>query len=99
MDLRALRYFIETVRRDSFTQAAQALNVTQSTISKMVRQLEDEVGAPLLIRQAVPGVRVPIERADLFALAEQEDVESRLIVQGQAPAKPAKRQGGQDKAA
>lgn len=52
MDLRALRYFAETVRRQSFTQAADALNVTQSTISKMVRQLEDELGQPLLIRQA-----------------------------------------------
>ena len=38
---------------------------------------------PLLIRQAVPGVHPPIGRADLFALAEQEDVESRLIVQAQ----------------
>lgn len=50
MDLRALRYFIETVRHNSFTQAAEALHVTQSTVSKMVRQLEDEVGQPLLIR-------------------------------------------------
>lgn len=50
MDLRALRYFVETVRQSSFTAAAQRLNVTQSTISKMVRQLEDEVGQPLLIR-------------------------------------------------
>lgn len=52
LDLRALRYFVETVRRQSFTQAADALNVTQSTISKMVRQLEDELGQPLLLRQA-----------------------------------------------
>lgn len=52
MDLRALRYFVETVRRNSFTQAADALSVTQSTISKMVRQLEDELGQPLLIREA-----------------------------------------------
>ena len=36
---------------------------------------------PLLIRQAVPGVKSPIERAALFELASQEDVESRLIVQ------------------
>src|SRR5476651_25879 len=50
MDLRSLRYFVETVRLNSFTQAAETLHVTQSTISKMVRQLEDEVGAPLLIR-------------------------------------------------
>lgn len=50
MDLRSLRYFVETVRLNSFTQAAETLHVTQSTISKMVRHLEEEVGAPLLIR-------------------------------------------------
>lgn len=36
---------------------------------------------PLLIRQAVPGVRPPLERSKLFALAGEEEVESRLIVQ------------------
>lgn len=50
MDIRSLRYFVETVRLSSFTQAADKLHVTQSTISKMVRQLEDEVGAQLLLR-------------------------------------------------
>lgn len=50
MDLRALRYFVETVRQSSFTLAADRLHVTQSTVSKMIRQLEDEVGQPLLIR-------------------------------------------------
>jgi len=51
IDIRALRYFVETARLKSFTQAAASLYVTQSTISKMVRQLEDEVGQPLLIRE------------------------------------------------
>ncbi|AYR22338.1 LysR family transcriptional regulator [Herbaspirillum rubrisubalbicans] len=50
MDIRALRYFTETVRLNSFSRAADTLHVTQSTVSKMVRQLEDEVDAPLLIR-------------------------------------------------
>lgn len=50
MDLRALRYFIETVRHNSFTLAAEQLCVTQSTVSKMLRQLEEEVGQPLLLR-------------------------------------------------
>ncbi|QDD62729.1 LysR family transcriptional regulator [Herbaspirillum seropedicae] len=50
MDIRALRYFTETVRHSSFSRAADALHVTQSTVSKMVRQLEEEVDAPLLIR-------------------------------------------------
>lgn len=51
MDLRSLRYFVETIRLNSFTQAAESLHVTQSTISKMVKQLEQEVGAQLLIRE------------------------------------------------
>lgn len=50
MDLRSLRYFVETVKLRSFTAAAKSLGVTQSTISKMIRQLEDNLGEPLLIR-------------------------------------------------
>jgi len=50
LDIRSLRYFVETVRLSSFTQAAESLHLTQSTISKMVRQLEEEVGAQLLVR-------------------------------------------------
>lgn len=50
MDLRSLRYFVETVKLRSFTAAAKSLGVTQSTISKMIRQLEDSLGEPLLIR-------------------------------------------------
>jgi 50S ribosomal protein L16 3-hydroxylase len=36
---------------------------------------------PFLIRQAVPGVQPPLPRADLFALAARDDVESRLLTQ------------------
>lgn len=36
---------------------------------------------PLLVRQALPGIRPPVTRREMFALAERDDVESRLIVQ------------------
>jgi 50S ribosomal protein L16 3-hydroxylase len=36
---------------------------------------------PLLVRQAVPGVRPPVTRDELFALAQRDDVESRLVAQ------------------
>jgi len=52
MELRALRYFAEVVRQQSFTAAAERLFVTQPTISKMVKALEDEIGSPLLLRDA-----------------------------------------------
>ncbi|MGJ0128090.1 LysR family transcriptional regulator [Pantoea sp. RHCKP32] len=50
MDVRALRYFTEVVRQQSFTRAAQKLFVTQPTISKMLRQLEEELGCTLILR-------------------------------------------------
>ncbi|HXF47423.1 MAG TPA: cupin domain-containing protein [Burkholderiaceae bacterium] len=34
---------------------------------------------PLLVRQAMPGLVAPVPRADLFALARRDDVESRLV--------------------
>lgn len=51
MDIRDLRYFAELVRAQSFTLAAERLHVTQPTISKMIRALEEEVGSPLLRRE------------------------------------------------
>nr|WP_255702003.1 LysR family transcriptional regulator [Bordetella sp. LUAb4] len=48
--MRALKYFAEVVRQGSFTAAADALFVTQPTVSKMVQVLEDELGIPLLAR-------------------------------------------------
>lgn len=52
MDIRSLRYFTETIRLGSFTEAAKTLGLTQSTISKMIRQMEDELGEVLLLRDA-----------------------------------------------
>ncbi|TCL05749.1 MULTISPECIES: LysR family transcriptional regulator [Sodalis] len=51
MDIRTLRYFVEVVKQQSFTRAADALFVTQPTISKMLKQLEDELDRPLLMRE------------------------------------------------
>ncbi len=39
VELRALRYFVEVVRQQSFTVAAEQMFVTQPTISKMVKSL------------------------------------------------------------
>ena len=36
---------------------------------------------PLLVRQAMPGVQPPVDRRTLLGMVEQDDVESRLIVQ------------------
>ncbi len=43
---------------------------------------------PLVIRQAIPGLTAPLDRAELFDLAAQDDVPSRLVIQ--TPATPLK---------
>ena len=50
MELRHLRYFAALAGTLSFTRAAAQVNVTQSTLSHQIRQLEDEVGRRLFDR-------------------------------------------------
>ncbi|THF73400.1 LysR family transcriptional regulator [Cohnella fermenti] len=50
MEIRHLQYVAEIVRHGSFTKAAEAFHITQPTISKMVRNLEDELGADVFAR-------------------------------------------------
>jgi DNA-binding transcriptional LysR family regulator len=50
MDLRRLRLFLEVVDHGTFTAAAEAELVAQPAVSLAVRELETEVGAPLLVR-------------------------------------------------
>ena len=50
MELRVLKYFIAVSREESMTRAAQVLNVTQPTLSKQIKDLEDELGKKLFVR-------------------------------------------------
>jgi DNA-binding MarR family transcriptional regulator len=50
MDIRALRYFVAVVDHQSFSRAAEALYVTQPTVSKMIQQLEQSLDLTLLER-------------------------------------------------
>lgn len=50
MELRVLRYFLAVAREESITAAADSLHVTQPTLSKQLKELEDELGKQLFIR-------------------------------------------------
>ena len=50
MDLRRLRLFLAVVDHGGFTAAADAVHVAQPAVSLAVRELEAELGAPLLVR-------------------------------------------------
>ena len=52
INLHLLRMFFAVVEHGSFSQAALTLNVSQSAVSKGVKELEGQLGAPLLERRA-----------------------------------------------
>jgi DNA-binding transcriptional LysR family regulator len=59
MELRHLRYFVTTAELGSVTRAAEKLFMAQPPLSAQLRQLEEEVGVPLL--QRLPrGVRLTV---------------------------------------
>ena len=52
MELRVLRYFLAVAREGSVTGAANALHVTQPTLSRQLKDLEDELGTKLFVRHS-----------------------------------------------
>jgi len=52
MELRVLRYFLTVAREGSMTAAADFLHVTQPTLSRQIKDLEEELGKKLFIRSS-----------------------------------------------
>lgn len=52
MEIRVLRYFLAVARKGSITAAANYLHLTQPTLSRQLKDLEEELGQTLLIRKS-----------------------------------------------
>lgn len=50
MDIRVLNYFLMVAREENVTRASQLLHITQPTLSRQLKQLEDELGVKLFKR-------------------------------------------------
>ena len=50
MELRVLEYFLAVARKESISKAAESLHLSQPTLSRQIRDLEEELGKQLLIR-------------------------------------------------
>ena len=77
MEIRTLRYFLAVAREENMTRAAQLLHVTQPTLSKALRSLEEELGKKLFTRHSFSirltdeGVLLRNRAEDLVTMADR----------------------------
>jgi LysR family hca operon transcriptional activator len=92
LELRHLRYFVAVAEARSLKLAAEEkLRTTQPSLSRQIRDLEDEVGTPLLVRGAkgvelTPAGRVFLDHARV--MLSQAEVAVQSARQIAHPAKP-----------
>src|SRR5467141_3440703 len=92
MELRHLRYFVAVADAGNLTVAAQRmLHTSQPSLSRQIRDLEDEVGTPLLTRRARGVDLTPAGRAFLDharSVLSQVEAASEAARRVAGPAKP-----------
>ena len=77
MEIRTLRYFLAVAREENMTRAAEMLHVTQPTLSKALKALEDELGKKLFTRHSFSikltdeGILLRNRAEDLVSMADR----------------------------
>ena len=81
MEIRSLRYFLAVAREENMSLAAKLLHVTQPTLSKSLKSLEDELGKKLFTRHSFSialteeGVLLRNRAEDLVSMADKIEQE------------------------
>lgn len=97
MEIRVLRYFLTVVREEGINRAAEALHITQPTLSRQLFQLEREVGVKLfnrgakkitltnegiLLRRRAEEILALVDRTEQELIEQDEQVEGRVVIGG-----------------
>lgn len=81
MEVRVLRYFVEVARQASITRAAEALHISQPTLSRQLKELEDEIGKKLFqrnnygIKLTDAGILLRKRAKDILAMVDKTSAE------------------------
>ncbi len=90
MELRHLRYFIAVAEASSFTKAAAGLHLAQPSLTRQVRNLEDEIGVRLLDRSnnrvtlTEPGRRFLFDSKKVLAMCAESVTAAQAIEHGES---------------
>ncbi len=71
MEIRVLRYFLETAREGNMTRAAERLYISQPTMSKQLKELENELGVKLFRRS---NYNIKLTEAGMLLRERAEDI-------------------------
>jgi len=71
LEIRVLRYFLAVAQEGSVTRAARALHLTQPTLSRQIRELEEELGQTLFSRG---GRELSLTREGLLLWPRAEEI-------------------------
>ena len=85
MEIRVLRYFLETAREGNMTRAAQRLYISQPTMSKQLKELEKELGTKLFVRTnynirlTEAGMLLRERAEDIISLVDKTEAEFKAL--------------------
>lgn len=81
MELRVLRYFLAVAREGNITGAANFLHLTQPTLSRQIKDLEEELGCQLLVRKShrvvltPEGMRLRKRAEEIISMVDKTEAE------------------------
>ena len=90
MTLQQLKYIIEIVNCGSINEAAGRLFITQPSLSKSVKELENELGIEIFVRSN-RGISLSADGAEFLGYARQVVEQSELLEQRYLNKAPSKR--------
>lgn len=85
MEIRVLRYFPAVAREGNITSAANFLHMTQPTLSRQIRDLEEELGSKLLIRKShrvvltTEGMRFRKRAEEIISMVDKTEAEFSAV--------------------
>lgn len=87
MELRVLKYFLAIAKEENMSRAAEILHVTQPTLSKQIKDLEEELGKKLFVRSnysmhlTAQGQILYKRARDIVGLAEETVAELKSMAE------------------